>query len=225
MNRGSDTRHQINMDRSRRVVINTTRAPWVQSPAVGVWRKPLEREAAESGQVTSVVRYEPNATFRSHHHPNGEEVYVLAGVFEDEWGEYPAGSYFRNPPGSSHTPASPQGCLLFVKLNMFQSGDTRSVRLASSNMAWHPGIVDGLTVVELHSFGGEQTALVRWQPDTHFNRHTHPGGEEIYVLDGVFEDEHGRYPQGTWLRNPPYSTHHPFSTEGCTLLVKTGHLA
>ncbi|MEB3214064.1 MAG: cupin domain-containing protein, partial [Leptolyngbyaceae bacterium] len=54
--------------------------------------------------------------------------------------------------------------------------------------------------------------------------HRHWGGEEIFVLDGVFEDEQGRYPKGTWLRNPPGSVHSPFSTEGCVIYVKTGHL-
>lgn len=216
---------QINMDRSRRIVINTARAAWVQSPAKGVWRKPLEREAAESGQVTSVVRYEPNSVFSAHNHPNGEEIYVLAGVFEDEWGRYPAGSYFRNPPGSSHTPSSVEGCLLLVKLNMFQAGDERSVCLDTEALAWSPGIAEGLSVKSLHSFGTEHTALVRWQPGTEFHTHTHPGGEEIFVLDGVFEDEQGSYAKGSWLRNPPYSQHRPFSTNGCTILVKTGHMS
>ena len=48
--------------------------------------------------------------------------------------------------------------------------------------------------------------------------------EEIFVIDGVFEDEHGRYPSGTWIRSPHMSLHQPFSKEGCTIFVKTGHL-
>jgi anti-sigma factor ChrR (cupin superfamily) len=59
---------------------------------------------------------------------------------------------------------------------------------------------------------------------TYFNPHRHFGGEEIFVVDGVFEDEHGRYPKGFWLRSPHMSAHKPFSVEGCTILVKTGHL-
>ena len=68
------------------------------------------------------------------------------------------------------------------------------------------------------------TALVRWAPGTYFSPHRHYGGEEIFVIDGVFEDEHGRYPAGSWLRSPHMSMHKPFSVEGCTILVKTGHL-
>lgn len=77
-------------------------------------------------------------------------------------------------------------------------------------------------MMPLHSHGVSHTALVRWAPGTVFQPHSHPGGEEIFVVDGVFEDEQGRYPAGTWLRNPAWSRHHPFSREGCTLLVRSG---
>ena len=54
--------------------------------------------------------------------------------------------------------------------------------------------------------------------------HRHFGGEEIFVLEGVFADEFGEYPAGTWLRSPHMSMHKPFSREGCLIFVKTGHL-
>jgi anti-sigma factor ChrR (cupin superfamily) len=85
-------------------------------------------------------------------------------------------------------------------------------------------LVSGLEVIPLHGFGSEHVALVRWAPGTRFQPHSHPGGEEIFVLDGVFQDEHGSYPAGTWLRNPPGSVHRPWSDPGCTIWVKTGHL-
>ena len=81
-----------------------------------------------------------------------------------------------------------------------------------------------LSVLPLHEFGVEHTALVRWAPGTYFKPHVHPGGEEIFVLDGTFEDEDGVYPQGAWLRNTSYSRHEPFSQTGCTIFVKTGHI-
>jgi hypothetical protein len=65
---------------------------------------------------------------------------------------------------------------------------------------------------------------VRWAPGTVFHPHRHGGGEEIFVLQGVFQDEHGTYPEGAWLRNPPGSVHRPWSEAGCTIWVKTGHL-
>ncbi|MBV1882790.1 MAG: cupin domain-containing protein [Pseudomonadales bacterium] len=215
---------QINMDRSRRIVINTARAAWVRSPAKGVWRKPLEREAAESGQVTSIVRYDSGSEFVPHGHPAGEEIFVISGVFEDEYGVYPAGSYFRNPPGSSHTPRSSEGCVLWVKLNRFPADDAQSLNINTRSHAWSAGLVEGLAVKPLHSFGAENTALVQWQPGSKFVNHVHHGGEEIFVLEGVFEDEYGSYPKGSWIRSPPHSQHSPFSHEGCTILVKTGHM-
>jgi len=212
------------MDRSLRVAIETAGLPWEDSPAVGVQRKKLEREAAESGQVTSVVRYLPFSQFSAHLHPLGEEILVLSGVFQDEHDSYPAGTYLRNPPGTRHAPACENGCELLVKLNMFDPQDLEPVCINTLTTLWQPGVVPGLSVMSLHSFKTEHTALVRWDPETRFNPHTHPGGEEIYVLDGVFEDEQGVYPKGTWLRNPSYSRHHPFTRQGCTIFVKTGHI-
>ena len=217
-----DVGRSLNMDRSKRVVIETAEVDWDPSPAAGVLRKKLEREEAEHGQVTSVVRYAPGSAFASHVHPLGEEILVLKGTFSDENGDYPAGSYLRNPPGSRHSPHSTDGCDLFVKLDQFDLEDDLAVRLDTARNAWQPGLVDGLNVMPLHSFGAEHTALVRWDPGTVFKPHTHPGGEEILVLEGTFEDEEGRYGPGTWLRNPPWSRHTPFSREGCTIFVKTG---
>ena len=112
-----------------------------------------------------------------------------------------------------------------MKLDQFQRGDSDSVRLNTNTAEWLAGLVDGLSVMPLHSFGIEHTSLVKWEPGTVFNPHTHPGGEEIFVIDGVFQDEFGHYPKGSWLRNPPGSAHHPFSEKGCLILVKVGHMA
>jgi anti-sigma factor ChrR (cupin superfamily) len=113
---------------------------------------------------------------------------------------------------------------LFVKLRHFSAEDSKRVVIDTDAHAWHPGMVKGLSVMALHEFEAQNTALVRWDAGTYFNPHQHFGGEEIYVLDGVFEDEHGRYGTGTWLRSPHLSAHQPFSKQGCTILVKTGHL-
>lgn len=102
------------------------------------------------------------------------------------------------------------------------SADQDFVRLDTTREGWLPGLVDGLTVMPLHQFGGENVSLVKWRPGTRFQ--PHPGGEEILVLDGVLEDEHGRYPKGTWIRNPAGSVHAPVGTEGGTMYLKTGHL-
>ncbi|CAH1528397.1 Cupin [Vibrio jasicida] len=213
----------LNMDFSQRLVINTAQQDWIASPALGVWRKPLEREAKESGHTTSVVRYEPNSQFSTHPHPYGEEILVLEGVFSDEHGDYPAGTYLRNPPGSQHAPFSKDGCVILVKLNQFDPNDLETVRINTNQTEWLPGI-GGLEVMPLHNFEHEHVALIKWPKGEKFQPHRHFGGEEIFVLSGEFNDELGHYPQHTWLRNPHMSEHFPFVDQETIIWVKTGHL-
>ena len=104
----------LNMDFAKRLVIDTALLDWIASPAKGVWRKPLEREEKESGHATSVVKYDSESSFSEHPHPQGEEIFVLEGVFSDETGDFPAGTYIRNPPGSAHSPSSKNGCTILV---------------------------------------------------------------------------------------------------------------
>ena len=95
----------------------------------------------------------------------------------------------------------------------------------TQNSPWQQGLVDGLTVMPLHEFKGEHAALVQWAPHTQFQVHKHWGGEEIFVLEGTFYDEYGRYPKGSWLRSPHMSQHTPFTKEdGALIYVKVGHL-
>lgn len=213
----------INMDFSQRVVVETAAANWQPSPAPGVLRKLLEREEAERGRATSIVRYEPGSRFNTHQHPLGEEILVLDGVFSDESGDYPAGTYLRNPPGSAHAPFSEVGCTLFVKLHQFNADDQHKVRVDTADAAWLPG-QGNLQVMPLHSFGGEHVALVKWPAGELFKPHRHFGGEEIFVLSGEFIDEHGHYPVGTWIRSPHGSLHTPRVERETVIFVKTGHL-
>jgi anti-sigma factor ChrR (cupin superfamily) len=214
----------VNADFATRVVIRPEDRQWIASPAGGVERVMLDRIGDEVARATSLVRYAPGSAFPGHVHGGGEEVLVLEGVFADEHGEYPAGSYLRNPAGTRHRPRSDAGCLLFVKLWQFQPGDDEQKVVSTRDGAWSPGLVDGLSVMPLHQYGTEGVALVRWAPGTTFHRHQHWSGEEILVLDGVFQDEHGAYPAGSWLRSPHGSQHTPFSDTGCLIYVKTGHL-
>lgn len=216
---------QLRSDWSERVVVDSTALDWVNSPSAGVQRKMLEREGDEVARATSLVRYAPGSHFPRHVHELGEELFVLDGEFCDESGRFGPGSYVRNPPGSAHAPWSDGGCVLFVKLRYFDLLDQARVAVHTPGTPWLPGLVPGLSVMPLHEFRTPHTGLVRWAPGTHFNPHRHYGGEEILVVKGIFEDEHGRYPVGSWLRSPHLSQHQPFSREGCIILVKTGYLA
>lgn len=216
---------QVNSDFSQRAVILPEHYHFIDSPLAGVSRMMLDRAGQEVARATSIVRYAPGSGYSAHTHNGGEEILVLEGVFSDEHGDYPAGTYLRNPPGSAHQPFSKSGCTLLVKLWQFATDDNQQMVLNTQQANWLPGLVDGLSVLPLHEHNGVNTALVRWAPNTQFNSHTHPGGEEILVLEGLFCDEYGEYPAGSWLRNPRYSTHTPFTREqGALIYVKTGHI-
>ena len=213
----------LHADLTQRVVIHHPDLPWTPSPEPGVERRMLERVGEELAKATTVVRYQPGAKFQTHTHDLGEEILVLEGVFSDETGHYPAGSYLMNPPGSFHAPFSEQGCTLFVKLRHLGPDQVVREVIDTTTAPWYQGMVPGLNVMPLMQQGSGST-LVKWAPQTYFNPHRHYGGEEIFVVSGVFEDEHGRYPAGTWIRSPHMSLHQPFSKEGCVIFVKTGHL-
>ncbi len=217
------TKTNLNLEFSQRVVIDTNQMDWSPSPSPTVFRKRLARAEAEQGHATSVVKYEPGATFKTHQHPKGEEILVLDGVFSDEHGNYPAGTYIRNPDGTSHAPFSKQGCTLLVKLCQFQATDKAQIRVDTNTTPWRPGI-GGLEVMPLHSHLHENTALVKWPKGEVFQAHTHFGGEEIFVISGTFKDQYGSYPKGTWIRSPHLSSHHPYVDEETVIWVKTGHL-
>lgn len=214
----------LHADLQQRVVLDTTTLGWTPSPMAGVERRLLDRRGGEVARATSIVRYAPGSRFERHVHGGGEEILVLEGTFSDERGDYPAGTYLRNPVGSSHAPFSQDGCTILVKLQQMHPADQQRRVIDTRSAPWVPGLVAGLEVMPLHAFGSEHVALVRWAPDTVFPPHGHPGGEEIVVLDGVWQDEHGTYRAGSWLRNPPGSSHRPRSETGCTIWVKTGHL-
>jgi anti-sigma factor ChrR (cupin superfamily) len=213
----------INDDLSQRVVINHNELPWIPSPELGVERRMLERQGDEVAKATSIVRYQAGSKFPTHHHELGEEIFVLDGTFSDENGDYHAGTYILNPPGSSHAPFSETGCTLFVKLRHLGSDQVEREVIDTTTAPWYQGMVRGLNVMPLMQQGSGST-LVKWAPQTYFSPHRHYGGEEIFVVDGVFEDEHGHYPVGSWIRSPHMSMHKPFSKEGCIIFVKTGHL-
>lgn len=218
---------ELRADFGRREVVLPGDEAWRPSPMPGVERRMLDRIGEEVARATSIVRYAPDARFSPHSHGGGEEFLVLSGSFHDDSGDYREGAYVRNPIGTSHAPwAGPDGAVLFVKLHQFTAADTAHVVIDTRAARWREGLMPGLTVLPLHEFGSENVALVRWAPSTRFTAHQHRGGEEILVLDGVFEDEHGAYPSGSWLRSPHLSAHAPFTgPDGALIYVKTGHLA
>jgi ChrR Cupin-like domain len=107
-------------------------------------------------------------------------------------------------------------------MNLNSDFDAR-VAVHAARLDWTPSPIPGVDRRMLDRIGEEvarATSIVRYAPHSHFSPHTHGGGEEFLVLDGIFQDEHGDYPAGAYVRNPPTSRHTPGSEPGCTLFVK-----
>jgi anti-sigma factor ChrR (cupin superfamily) len=218
----------LNGDLSRRISVDTTQMSWSPSPSGTVWRKRLHRVGPpEAGQVTSVVRYEPNSSFPSHEHPDGEEILVLEGTFSDEQGDWPAGTYLLNPEGFRHAPFSVDGCVLFVKLRQYPGRDRAHVALSTDDSPWLATADPAVQTKMLYSQPGfsDTTRLERWAPGTHRGRLACPDGAEFFVLDGAFEESGERFAAGAWLRVPAGAALAPQSRDGCKLYIKEGGLA
>ena len=216
---------ELNADFSQRIAVHAARLPWVASPIPGVDRRMLDRIGDEVARATSVVRYAPGSRFSAHTHAGGEEFLVLDGIFQDEHGDYPAGSYVRNPPTSRHTPGSAPGCTLFVKLWQFDLEDRTSVRRDAQALVYaraqgRPGV----EIASLFHDRREEVRMERWQPNASVVLDL-PGGGEFLVLDGGFDECGEGFASQSWLRLPPSR---PLCAtadrDGCTLWVKTGHL-
>lgn len=217
----------IHGELSARVVVDTKAMSFSASPSGTVWRKRLHLVGpAESGQVTSVVRFQEQSRFPAHGHPDGEEILVLSGVFSDEHGDWPGGSYLLNPQGFSHAPYSREGCLLFVKLRQYPGPDRRHVALDTRTMPWEPA-GGGRERKLLYAQPGyaDTTRLERWPAGASPGVLSYPLGAELFLLDGSFEDEYGRYDALTWLRVPARYAHRPVTQEGCELYIKEGGFA
>ena len=217
---------EINSDFTRRVVVHAARQPWVASPIAGVERRMLDRVGGEVARATTIVRYAPESRFSPHVHSGGEEFIVLEGVFQDEHGDFPAGSYIRNPPQSRHTPGSKPGCTIFVKLWQFDPADRTHVRVDTGKMPYLRTVQrPDVEIMPLFRDQNEDVRLERWPPATRV-RLAVPGGAEFLVLDGAFYEGDEAYEAQSWLRLPAGARLDALSGPwGCLVWVKTGHLA
>ncbi len=217
---------QLNADFSLRAVVHSDSLAWAPSPMPGVQRRMLDRIGAEVARATSIVRYAANSSFSAHVHDGGEEFLVLQGVFQDEHGDYPAGTYVRNPPTSRHVPRSAEGCTIFVKLWQFAPQDRTQVRIDTRRMSFLPAPGrPGVALIPLFQDAREEVRLELWAPESRIDL-TVAGGIEVLVLQGTFSSGGETFVKHSWLRLPAgESLQTSTGAQGCRLWVKTGHLA
>ncbi|WP_409440092.1 cupin domain-containing protein [Psychromonas sp. GE-S-Ul-11] len=216
---------KIAADFSQRAVVHSQLQEWVASPMAGVYRKPLDRVGAEVARATTIVRYEPGSEFSEHIHTGGEEFIVLEGIFEDEHGQFPAGSYIRNPPQSRHQPSSKGGCTMLVKLWQFDANDRTHVRLQMNKMGktqLHDN--NQVAVTPLYLDDIEEVSVLHFQANATYSLEA-KGGAELLVLEGSAQESTDTLNKHSWLRTPIGSNLQVKAGEqGATIWVKTGHL-
>lgn len=213
---------ELNADFSKRVVVKASAEPWQSSPMPGVERRMLDRIGGEVARATTIVRFEPGSAFSAHTHTGGEEFVVLEGVFQDEHGDFPAGTYVRNPPTSRHTPGSKEGCTIFVKLWQFDPEDRTQFR---KDMAATLEVkTDGIARTTLHQDDRELVQYLELDPDAVL-RVGAKGGIEVLVLEGELAEGSDVLSAQGWLRLPEGAK---LSAQagpgGAKIWMKTGHL-
>ncbi len=194
----------INENLDKRAWLAPEDFQWQPSPLPGVDRVMLDRVGDEVAVATSLVRYAPKAYFDPHGHALGEEFIVLDGVFSDEHGDYPAGTYIRNPPGTSHKPFSEPGCVIWVKLRQFSEQDLTPL----TTQLWES---DGPRIKsaaerEIYSFDHEQVSVVTVPAGERFAFNANFHVRELLVLQGevTWQQEQTRtFKQWGWIRIDP----------------------
>ncbi len=211
---------RLNADFSKRAAIAPDDSLWVHSPEYGVDRLMLDRIGEEVARATSVVRYAADSSFPRHEHAKGEEFLVLEGVFSDETGDYPAGSYVRNPPGSGHTPFSKPGCRILVKLRQFDANDLSQFAIDTTDARGWVG-----STLTLHEFGPEHVFMQRVEAGRRFEVDASSAGTELFIVSGTLLFQDASWAAESWLRFPPGDVATLAAAEDAVVWVKTGHLA
>ena len=217
---------ELNADFTQRVLVHSHEVDWLASPMPGVDRRMLDRIGDEVARATTIVRYAKGSQFSQHTHTGGEEFIVLDGVFQDEHGDYPTGSYIRNPPTSAHTPGSDEGCTIFVKLWQFAPHDRTQVKIDMNKMqAVHAADRPGVSVIPLFADARETVRMEHWEAGATV-RIDLPEGGEFLVVDGGFDEGGDRLVKGSWLRMPQATSLNAVTTEhGARVWMKLNHIA
>lgn len=217
---------ELNANFLERTVVHGEELAWQDSPMPGVRRRMFDRIGDEVARATTVVSYAPGSRFSAHTHSGGEEFFVLEGVFEDEHGAYPAGSYVRNPPQSAHTPGSTPGCIMLVKLWQFDLDDRTHVIIDTNKIGSVPDADrPGVAVTPLFQDRRESVRIETFESGVQASVNT-SGGAEIFVLDGGFTDAGESFRNQSWLRIPiGGQAQLTAGPQGAKLWIKSDHLA
>mmetsp|Transcript_18007 Transcript_18007/g.33802 ORF Transcript_18007/g.33802 Transcript_18007/m.33802 type:complete len:298 (+) Transcript_18007:44-937(+) len=223
---------ELNSDKSQSCLVNTDSIEWIETAAGGVRRKMIERIGGELARATTVVSFQPSASFPAHVHKGGEEFLVLQGDWYDDWATQPTLTYVRNYIGSKHTPRiGPKGCTILVKLCQMseehKEPDHTQWDISTNNKNWRScSSTPGRQLLRVYESPFEEVHFERWEPHTADVVDIPETGEEVFVIEGSFSDNLGEHRPWSWSRNAGETPRlkRTAGAQGCLLYVKSRHL-
>jgi len=111
-------------------------------------------------------------------------------------------------------------------MNTIQSTNILDHIVRNAQKDWQPLVekgkhYEGVSVISLHydeAKGRSTTILLKFEPGASYPYHDHPGGEEIFVLQGNATLEDVTLGKGDYLYTPPGFKHSVRSDSGAILL-------
>lgn len=209
---------QVSIGRNKTGLAEIKRADLKCEP--GSANEVIPLSTVEDSRRVEVVLLPANTTLRLE--PNiRNDIYVLKGQMLEQTKVYPSGTFITRRI-ETHLTAGPKGVMLFIYRDQLDPG-ARNETVLPADLEWYQGGAEGMEVAPLFE-DMHQLMLVSWLPGTQIGFHTHPRGEEIFVLEGELRDQQGRYPAGTWQRLYPGTSHAPYAEVKTLILLRNGHL-
>jgi quercetin dioxygenase-like cupin family protein len=97
----------------------------------------------------------------------------------------------------------------------------RDIAVNSRTLGWSETKWNGIyrKVLRNDQDTGARAVLLKLEPGSRLPKHLHPGGEEVYVLDGRVRFENEWYEEGYYLYSPPGSSDDVYTGSGAILFV------
>jgi len=213
---------EINANFSVPVTVETKILNWQVLSGAGIKQQCLERLSGNKSRLSSLAQFPAGRAFKKFGHKGGEELLVLSGIFSDADGDYGAGCYVRNPPGTYHQPFTRDGCTVLFKLGQFQPMDRKRLVINTRGTAskWQHAGEPGVSRQELHHFAEEEVSLHRIHPECWVTFKLQSQGLEVFVCEGPVSESGNLYSAGSWMRYPAGSKVKISSKGGACLYVK-----
>lgn len=219
---------EVNADARKVAFMDTRTMAWEGTEWPGVQRKVLEFVAhPRMGRETSILKFEPGASLPTTTWAERLDFFVLEGSCSDEHGAYGKHTFVRQPPSTTQTLRTAEGCTLYMKWRVPIKSDSTRIVIDARTAQWGEFPHRGADVLHLYpNKDGIETGRIG---HVHTNRrlpsHDHSIGEETLVLEGVLKDEYASYEAGTWFRMPCGVAHAPYTEDTrCKMLIREGDL-